>query len=90
MTKDKDILDMIREAVDCNQSGKIDPAELPNALKMIREMDDLKKAEKRELRMRAIGESLKDGGIGTIAVVIGVTIAGIILGMFSEYGILIG
>lgn len=90
MTKDKDVLDMIREAVDCNQSGKIDPAELPNALKMIRELDELKESEKKALKMRAIRESVRDGGIGTISVVIGVTLAGIILGLFTEYGFLIG
>lgn len=90
MTKDKDVLDMIRETVDCNASGKIDPAELPNALRMIRELDELKASERRELKMRAIRESLRDGGIGTISVVIGVTLAGIILGLFSEFGFLIG
>lgn len=90
MTKDRDVLDMIREAVDGNQSGKIDPAELPNALRMIRELDELKDSEKRALKMKVIRESVRDGSIGTVSVVIGVTLAGIILGLFTEYGFLIG
>ena len=90
MTKDRDVLDMIREAVDGDQSGKIDPAELPNALRMIRELDELKDSEKRALKMRVIRESVRDGSIGTVSVVIGVTLAGIILGLFTEYGFLIG
>ena len=88
MNRRERTIEDVRRAVDTNISGKIDPSELPMALQMIREIEDMKASEKRELRMKVIKESFKEGGIGTVAVVIGVTMAGILLSFFSEFGIL--
>ncbi len=86
--KDKVTIEDIRKAVDENMSGKIDPMELPNALRMIREMEELKESERRELKKQAIKESLKESTVGTVAVMIGVTLAGILMSVFGEFGIL--